>query len=48
MALSWTRCCAPRDEGGLGIRSLVTANKAFLMRLAWDLMRNSAPACSLS
>ncbi|KAL8492099.1 hypothetical protein ACS0TY_023644 [Phlomoides rotata] len=28
--VNWTKMCAPKEEGGLGIRSINTANEAFL------------------
>lgn len=33
--MAWSRVCAPKAEGGLGIRSLAAMNQAFLFRLAW-------------
>lgn len=41
--VSWKRCCVPKEEGGLGLRSMVTANKAFLSRLSWDIINHRAP-----
>ncbi|KAK6151806.1 hypothetical protein DH2020_014441 [Rehmannia glutinosa] len=33
VVVNWDTCCTPRAEGGLGVRSLKAANKAFLMKL---------------
>ncbi|KAL8543153.1 hypothetical protein ACS0TY_003884 [Phlomoides rotata] len=30
--VQWTKVCAPKEEGGLGIRNITTANDAFLQR----------------
>lgn len=35
---SWSRVCAPYKEGGLGVRSIQAANKAFLYKLAWEIL----------
>lgn len=35
VTVAWSRVCAPKAEGGLGIRSLAAMNQAFLFRLAW-------------
>ena len=37
IAISWKRCCAPKSEGGLGLRSMRAANQSFLSRLTWDI-----------
>lgn len=36
--MAWSRVCAPKAEGGLGIRSLAAMNQAFLFRLARDIL----------
>lgn len=39
--VNWTRCCAPINEGGLGVRSIRLANSAFNCKLTWDIMADS-------
>ncbi|KAL8463009.1 hypothetical protein ACS0TY_033861 [Phlomoides rotata] len=46
-SVSWSRCCAPIDEGGLGIRSLRLANDSFVYKLAWDILCNESAAFNL-
>ncbi|KAL8513170.1 hypothetical protein ACS0TY_019385 [Phlomoides rotata] len=41
--VTWAKVCAPKEEGGLGIRSIKTANEAFLQRLAWNILNNKEP-----
>lgn len=36
--VSWARCCAPIQEGGLGVWSIRLANEYFLCQFSWDLM----------
>lgn len=36
--ISWYKVCAPRAEGGLGVRSLRWANEAYLTKLAWSIV----------
>ena len=43
ICVSWKRCCVPKSEGGLGLRSLVVANRAYLSRLCWDIMNRREP-----
>ena len=43
VAVSWKRACSPKAEGGLGIRSLHLANRAFLSRLSWDILTLDLP-----
>ncbi|XP_057779551.1 uncharacterized protein LOC130998134 [Salvia miltiorrhiza] len=44
--VSWSRVCASRSEGGLGVRSFSAMNRSFLMKMAWKLVqgREFAPA----
>ncbi|XP_057811613.1 uncharacterized protein LOC131025845 [Salvia miltiorrhiza] len=37
--VSWARVCAPKHEGGLGLRSFKLLNKCFLMKRAWKLIQ---------
>jgi hypothetical protein len=32
------KVCAPYEEGGLGLRSLIFLNEAANLKLCWDLM----------
>lgn len=45
--VSWKRCCAPKGEGGLGLRSMVAANNSFLSRFTWDVLNQKAPYMSI-
>ncbi|KAF7824230.1 ribonuclease H [Senna tora] len=38
--VNWQTVCLPKNMGGLGIRSLHNMNKAFLFKLAWNLLSN--------
>ncbi|KAG7578919.1 Reverse transcriptase domain [Arabidopsis thaliana x Arabidopsis arenosa] len=38
--VSWKRVCLPKGEGGLGVRSAKTMNKALIAKLGWRLMQN--------
>ncbi|KAL8509008.1 hypothetical protein ACS0TY_016265 [Phlomoides rotata] len=44
--VNWAKVCAPKEEGGLGIRSIKTANEAFLQRLSWNILNNKEPSMS--
>ncbi|XP_057791251.1 uncharacterized protein LOC131008384 [Salvia miltiorrhiza] len=37
-SVSWNRVCAIKAEGGLGVRSFLTMNKSFLMKMAWRVI----------
>ncbi|XP_057791222.1 uncharacterized protein LOC131008356 [Salvia miltiorrhiza] len=37
--VSWSRVCASRSEGGLGVRSFSAMNRSFLMKIAWRLVQ---------
>ncbi|XP_057808540.1 uncharacterized protein LOC131023021 [Salvia miltiorrhiza] len=37
-SVSWDRVCAIKAEGGLGVRSFLTMNKSFLMKMAWRVI----------
>ncbi|XP_057784939.1 uncharacterized protein LOC131002461 [Salvia miltiorrhiza] len=37
--MNWSRCCALKEEGGLGIRAFATMNKSFLMKMAWKVIK---------
>ncbi|XP_057779485.1 uncharacterized protein LOC130998068 [Salvia miltiorrhiza] len=38
-AVSWGRCCAPKEEGGLGVRSFAVMNRCYMMKMAWKLLK---------
>ncbi|XP_022030689.1 uncharacterized protein LOC110931611 [Helianthus annuus] len=38
--VAWKEVCTPKDEGGLGIRSIMDANKAFLTTHIWSIITN--------
>ncbi|XP_057770242.1 uncharacterized protein LOC130990061 [Salvia miltiorrhiza] len=38
-SVSWGRVCAPKEEGGLGIKSFTLMNQSFLMKLAWKMIK---------
>lgn len=38
--VSWETICSPKDQGGLGFRSLRMVNTAYLMKLDWGLLTN--------
>ncbi|XP_057803279.1 uncharacterized protein LOC131018582 [Salvia miltiorrhiza] len=38
-AVSWGRCCAPKKEGGLGVRSFAVMNRCYMMKMAWKLLK---------
>ncbi|PRQ42072.1 putative RNA-directed DNA polymerase [Rosa chinensis] len=58
VTVTWTQVCAPKKEGGVGIRDLATLNSAAVLRFAWnsftslnqwgDYMRTRYPILSSS
>lgn len=36
--VAWSKVCAPKKEGGLGVGSIRTMNESFLFKLAWEIM----------
>ncbi|XP_057808794.1 uncharacterized protein LOC131023266 [Salvia miltiorrhiza] len=45
--VNWNRICAPRTEGGLGVRSFSTMNKSYLMKMAWRMVQGKEFAFAL-
>lgn len=46
MALvSWDQICAPKQEGGLGLKKFDILNKSCLLKFVWEV-RNSKSICS--
>ena len=39
--VGWDRCCRPKNEGGLGVRSLLVMNDAFNANLTWKILTSS-------
>ncbi|CAN0870549.1 Putative ribonuclease H protein At1g65750 [Linum grandiflorum] len=37
--ISWDSICRPKDQGGLGLRSARELNKAYILKVAWGLMK---------
>ncbi|GMN32581.1 hypothetical protein TIFTF001_041761 [Ficus carica] len=38
ISVAWAKTCVPRNEGGLGMRSLRAVNEGFMANLAWRIM----------
>lgn len=38
--IAWNTICRPEEEGGLGFRNLRVLNKAYMMKLGWQLIEN--------
>lgn len=36
--VAWSSICKPFEEGGLGLRSMATINKATMLKLGWDML----------
>lgn len=36
--IAWSHVCAPRKEGGLGVRSIRVANEVYLLKLTWEII----------
>ncbi|XP_057811506.1 uncharacterized protein LOC131025735 [Salvia miltiorrhiza] len=45
--VSWSRVCASRSKGGLGVRSFSAMNRNFLMKMAWRLVQGRDFASSV-
>ncbi|XP_057793119.1 uncharacterized protein LOC131009729 [Salvia miltiorrhiza] len=41
-SVKWSRCCASKEEGGLGLRSFTLMNKSYLMKIAWSLIKGNS------
>lgn len=39
--IAWERVCSPKSQGGLGFRDLECNNEAHMMKLAWQLTKDS-------
>ncbi|KAK9943231.1 hypothetical protein M0R45_008846 [Rubus argutus] len=35
--ISWFNCCAPKDQGGLGLKNLAALNSALLLKRSWEV-----------
>jgi len=40
--VSWRDVCVPKEEGGLGLRSLEEANKVSCLKLIWRLLSSNS------
>ncbi|KAL0302794.1 UNVERIFIED_CONTAM: hypothetical protein Sangu_3077400 [Sesamum angustifolium] len=38
--VAWDQICKPKDEGGLGIRSLIVMNQALMLKQLWRILQN--------
>ncbi|XP_057802933.1 uncharacterized protein LOC131018226 [Salvia miltiorrhiza] len=45
--VGWSRVCAIRQEGGLGLRAFGLMNKSFMMKLAWKCIKGTDFAYSI-
>ena len=39
--VAWADICLPKNEGGLGIKDLISWNKALMIRHLWNLVHGS-------
>ncbi|KAL6142125.1 hypothetical protein ACLB2K_060408 [Fragaria x ananassa] len=44
--MAWKTCCAPMDEGGLGLKQLVVLNRSLLLKNAWEIYSSTSEGCS--
>lgn len=44
--IRWDIVCTPKEEGGLGIPQLKVTNEAFLVKLAWRILKEPQSLCS--
>lgn len=35
--VAWSKCCIPKDQGGLGLKNLQLLNKALLLKRSWEV-----------
>lgn len=42
--VAWVNCCAPIEEGGLGLKNFPILNQSFLLKKFWDLLTSSSLA----
>ncbi|KAL0313710.1 UNVERIFIED_CONTAM: putative mitochondrial protein, partial [Sesamum calycinum] len=38
--VAWDQICKPKEEGGLGIRSMTVSNKALMLKQLWRILHN--------
>ncbi|KAL0344288.1 UNVERIFIED_CONTAM: putative ribonuclease H protein [Sesamum angustifolium] len=38
--VAWERICKPKEEGGLGLHSLITTNQALMLKQLWRIIQN--------
>ncbi|KAL4315263.1 hypothetical protein AHAS_Ahas15G0167600 [Arachis hypogaea] len=44
--INWKTLCAPKHDGGLGLRKLKSMNDAFLLKILWQLRERPNTLCS--
>ncbi|KAL6191890.1 hypothetical protein ACLB2K_038279 [Fragaria x ananassa] len=44
--VAWKTCCAPMDEGGLGLKQLFVLNRSLLLKRAWEIYSSTSEGCS--
>ncbi|KAK9949954.1 hypothetical protein M0R45_005462 [Rubus argutus] len=44
--VAWKSCCAPINEGGLGLKQLVLLNRSFLLKRCWEIFSGQSEGCS--
>ena len=42
VTVAWSKCCTPKEDGGLGLRDPSILNEALLKKLAWSLMTSDS------
>lgn len=41
VTVAWKKMCKPYLEGGLGLRSIISLNEAYNLKLCWDMMQSN-------
>ncbi|KAL6144809.1 hypothetical protein ACLB2K_055499 [Fragaria x ananassa] len=44
--VAWKTCCAPMDEGGLGLKQLGVLNRSLLLKKAWEIYSSTSNGCN--
>lgn len=42
VTITWKKVCLPIEEGGLGLKSIQTINRAALLKLSWDFIHSQS------
>jgi len=40
VTIAWKKLCRPMDEGGIGLRSLISLNEASNLKIGWDMLNS--------